>query len=77
MGEIESKATKQKAKFFDDNPGISSNLVDVTVFPDGMLLSLASKYDINMGKDREEQVCNLAATRSRGCKGEEGGVQSQ
>lgn len=77
MGNIESKTAKRKAKLFDNDPSMSSNLVDVTVLPNDMLLSLTSKCDINVENDREEQVHNLAFIMARESKCGEEGIKSQ
>lgn len=77
MGNIESKMAKRKAKLFDNDPSMSSNLVDVTVLPNDMLLSLTSKCDINVENDREEQVHNLAFIMARESKCGEEGIKSQ
>lgn len=54
MGDIEAKAIKCKAMLTDDDIGTSSTFVNISMLPDDLLLSLASKCDISMGRDKEE-----------------------
>lgn len=65
MGDIDIRAIKRKARLVDYDIGMSSNLVDITILFDDLLLSLASKCDIDMGMDKEEQAHNLADIRAK------------
>lgn len=65
VGNIEAMAIKLKAIANDCIDGTYSKLANINLLPDKLLLSLASDCDIDMVRDKEEQVHNLSVIRAR------------